>query len=130
MADASRMAELRERSNAVQAREKIRAAIEEVEAGEQLAELDLDHEGAEAFRGMRRTSLLKLYADLGSNNERIRQAAYLRVLEMTDGKPGQRDERDEPTEIVFRTEAIPADGTIRHEKPPGPDPEDRLVFEL
>lgn len=141
--DATRLGELRDKANRDETRRKIAETLSAIDNDQAAEDAQFDLEGIEAMKPSRAKAIRQLVKDLGSKNERIRQTAYLQLLAYTDGKPGQRDEGDEPTEIIFRTEALPADGTIRYDvdeddDPRGPDREsaDRtaeksaLTFEL
>lgn len=127
-ADRKRLQEMGRRGAAATQAKAVKQAIADgisaVEDEELLANFDL--EGLAALYPGRARAIKALYNDLSSKNEKIRQVAYMKLLEYTDGRPGQRDDDNEPHEIVFRTEALPVDGEIRHEaeaKPP-------LAFEL
>jgi hypothetical protein len=130
--DATRMAELRRRQNASDVKKKIAEAIDALDTEQAAEDAQFELEGVEAMKPLRPKALKQLAKDLTSNNEKIRQTAVLKLLEYTDGRPGQRDESDDPTEIVFRTEALPADGTIRYDgdPPPEPDAAPTLAFQL
>lgn len=73
---------------------------------EELVEL-FEREGKAAFTPLRPAALKALAQDLIGADPKNRRDAYMRVLDMTDGKPAQqRDDDDGPKRVEYYTAAL------------------------